>query len=64
MDKLLDSIETLHKAVNNLAAIGVLNEEQVKDLSEKGLDKIINKEQILMRNDALSYFAELDNQNK
>lgn len=64
MDKLLDSIETLHKAVNNLAAIGVLNAEEVKDLSEKGLDKIINKEQILMRNDALSYFAELDNQNK
>ena len=63
-DKLLDKIEILHKAVNNLASLGVLNEQQIKDISEGGLNKIVNKEQIILRNDAISYFAELDDQNK
>lgn len=64
MEKLLDKIEILHKAVNNLAALGVLSEQQIKDISEGGLNKIINKEQMILRNDAISYFAELDDQNK
>ena len=64
MEKLLDKIEILHKAVNDLAALGVLSEQQIKDISEGGLNKLINKEQMLLRNDAFSYFAELDDQNK
>lgn len=63
-EKLLDSIEILHKAVNNLASLGVLNEQQIKDISEGGLNRIISKEQNILRNDAISYFAELDDQNK
>jgi hypothetical protein len=64
MEKLLDKIEILHKAVNDLAALGVISEQQIKDISEGGLNKIINKEQMILRNDAISYFAELDDQNK
>jgi hypothetical protein len=64
MEKLLDKIEILHKAVNNLASLGVISEQQIKDISEGGLNKLINKEQMILRNDAFSYFAELDDQNK
>ena len=64
MEKLLDKIEILHKAVNDLAALGIMSEQQIKDISEGGLNKIINKEQMILRNDAISYFAELDDQNK
>lgn len=64
MEKLLDKIEILHKAVNDLAALGVISEQQIKDISEGGLNKLINKEQMILRNDAISYFAELDDQNK
>lgn len=63
-DKLMDKIEALHKAINSLLALDVIGEEEGAELSKYGLDKFINKEQVLLRNDAVSYFAELDNQNK
>ena len=63
-DKLMDNIEALHKAVNTLAALGVCDSEEIKELSESGLNKLIGKQQVLLRTDAMSYFAELDDQNK
>ena len=59
-DKLLDNIEALHKAVNTLAALNICDDEEIKELSETGLNKLISKQQVLLRNDAMSYYAELD----
>jgi len=63
-DKLMDNIEALHKAVNILLSLEVVNSDEGAELSTTGLDKLVNKQQILLRNDAISYFAELDDQNK
>jgi len=63
-DKLMDNIEALHKAVNSLLALEVINSDEGAELSKVGLDKLVNKQQVLLRNDAISYFAELDDQNK
>tara|TARA_B100000214_G_C23395648_1_gene369247 strand:+ start:28 stop:225 length:198 start_codon:yes stop_codon:yes gene_type:complete len=63
-DKLMDNIEALHKAVNTLAVLGVCDSEEIKELSTSGLDKLIGKYQVIIRNDAISYFAELDDTKK
>ena len=62
-DKLMDKIENLYKAVDILDKLNVIDSEELKDLSEAGLNKIV-KEQLILRNDAISYFAELDDTKK
>jgi hypothetical protein len=64
MDKLLDKIEILHKSINNLLSLKVIDENAAKTLVNDSLDILIGREQDCIRNDALSYYDELDNQNK
>tara|TARA_B100000902_G_scaffold42483_1_gene50252 strand:- start:450 stop:656 length:207 start_codon:yes stop_codon:yes gene_type:complete len=64
MDKLLDHIEILHKSINNLLSLKVIDDNASKKLANESLDILISREQGSIRNDALSYYDELDNQKK
>ena len=63
-DKLMDNIEAFHKAIKTLAVLGICDSEEIEQLSTNGLDKLIGKYQVIIRSDAISYFAELDNTKK
>lgn len=64
MDKLLEAIEILHKSINNLLSIGVIDKDMSFKLANDSLDILINKEQREIRTHALRYYDELNDQNK
>ena len=64
MEKLLDKIEILHKAVNMLISLEVVEENEINKIIDISLNKLIHNEQTNLRNAGMHYFQELDNQNK